>query len=237
MSSVLFFFSCGDDDNDVQKQLDDIIQLAQDNGFNSLAAALTRADLVDDLQGAGPFTVFAPSDDSFAALLGAIGQTSVDDVPISVLKEILLYHVVSGQVFSGDIESGDVPTLNGDAVTLSTTGGITVNDVSVVGPFDVEASNGVIHTIDGVLVPGDVAQFVDTVLEPAYFNVNFTTLVSAVVQADLVNTLLTTSDLTIFAPTNQAFSDAKIDPSTYTSDEQKAALAAVLKYHVVGSKN
>ena len=236
MITALFLMSCGDDDNDVQKQLDDIIELAQANGFNSLAAALTRADLVDDLQGQGPFTVFAPTDAAFASLLSAVGQTSVNDVPINVLEEILLYHVVSGQVFSKDVADGDVNTLNGDDISLSTSGGISVNGVDVVGPFDVEASNGVIHTIDGVLVPGDVAQFVDTVLEPAYFNVNFTTLVSAVVQADLVNTLLTTSDLTIFAPTNQAFTDANIDPSTFTTDEQKMTLANVLKYHVVTPK-
>ena len=163
--------SCNDDDNgmDIIEPTLDIVQIAQTNGFNSLAAALTRADLVGALQGNGPFTVFAPTDAAFANLLEVIGQTSIDDVPVSVLQNILLYHVVQGEVGSSMINNGDVSTLGGEDITLSTTNGIKVNGVAVINPFDVEASNGIIHTIDQVLVPPTIAPFVNSVLEPAFF--------------------------------------------------------------------
>lgn len=228
------FTSCTkDDDSEVKQQpTQDIVALAQANGFTSLAEALTKAGLVDDLQASGPFTVFAPTNAAFDALLTEIGQESISDVPAPVLEKILLYHVVNSKVLSGEIADGEVPTLHGTNVSLTTMDGIKVNGVSVIVPFDVEATNGVIHSIDQVLVPADVAQFVNTVLEPAYFSENFTTLIAAAAKAELVTTLLTTPNLTIFAPTNKAFMDAGIDPEAMT----KEALAPVLTYHVVGSK-
>lgn len=107
-----------------------------------------------------------------------------------------------------------------------------VNDANVIMPYDVIASNGVIHTIDQVLVPAAILQFVNTVLEPAYFNKNFSTLIAAAVKADLVTALLTTPNLTIFAPTNDAFNAAGINPEGIDA----ATLGAVLTYHVVGAK-
>jgi len=80
--------------------------------------------------------------------------------------------------------------------------GIKVNNSNVVMPYDVTASNGIIHTVDQVLVPESIAQFVNTILEPAYFNSNFSKLVMAAVKSNLVTTLLETPDLTIFAPDN-----------------------------------
>jgi transforming growth factor-beta-induced protein len=231
--SLFIFSSCGDDDViEMPQPTDNIVQIAQANGFTSLAAALTKAGLVDELQGNTDYTVFAPTNEAFSNLLAAVGQTSVDDVPASVLQQILLYHVVQGKVFSTDIAPGNVATLQGSEIALGTANGITVNGVSVVSPFDVEATNGVIHTIDEVLVPASVAQFVNTVLEPAYFNEAFSTLVSAAVKANVVETLLTTPNLTIFAPTNDAFEASGIDPTTIDSE----TLAAVLTYHVVGAK-
>jgi transforming growth factor-beta-induced protein len=225
--------SCGEDDIIEEPQpTQNIVEIAQANGFTSLAAALTKAGLVDDLQGNENFTVFAPTNEAFSNLLTAIGQTSIDNVPASVLEQVLLYHVVPGKVFSTDIASGDVATLEGTNISLSTSSGITVNGVSVINPFDVEATNGVIHTIDEVLVPASVGQFVNTVLEPAYFSESFTTLVAAVVKAGVVETLLTTPNLTIFAPTNDAFTTSGIDPDAIDSE----TLASVLTYHVVGAK-
>jgi transforming growth factor-beta-induced protein len=226
--------SCGEEEGIIENPgpTQNLVEIAQANGFNSLAAALTRANLVSALQTSTDYTVFAPTDEAFSNLLAAIGQTSVDDVPVSVLEKILLYHVVPGNVFSQDITNGDVGTLEGSNITLNTSAGITVNGVSVTNPFDVEATNGVIHTIESVLVPADVLQFVNTVLAPAYFNDNFTTLVGAVVKAGLVETLLTTPNLTIFAPTNNAFVDSGIDPN----DIDAEALGSVLTYHVVGAK-
>ena len=229
---TVFLTSCGDEDPVVEPAASqNIVEVAQANGFNALASALTRAGLVDDLQADGTFTVFAPTDEAFDALLAAVGQTSVDDVPVPVLEQILLYHVLGNTVLSTQISDGDVATLESSNVTLNTANGVSVNGANVTTP-DVQASNGVIHIIDAVLVPSDVAQFVNTVLEPAYFNKNFTTLIEAAVKADLVSTLLSTDDITIFAPTNAAFEASGIDPSAVDA----ATLANVLKYHVVPDK-
>lgn len=232
--SAFLFTSCGEDDPIIEEMdpTQNIVEIAQSNGFTSLAAALTKAGLVDDLQSATKYTVFAPTNEAFDDLLNAIGQSSIDDVPASVLEQILLYHVVAGEVPSSVITAGDVTTLEGSNVTLATSGGITVNGVSVIDPFDVEATNGYIHTIDQVLVPEAIAQFVNSVLEPAYFSESFTTLIEAAVKADVVGTLLNTPNLTIFAPTNDAFNTAGIDPAALDA----STLASVLTYHVVGAK-
>ncbi len=227
--------SCSNDDDNVNEDMDptlNIVETAQANGFSSLAAALTKAGLLDDLQANTDFTVFAPTNAAFSNLLNTIGQTSIDDIPASVLEQILLYHVVSGEVPSSAVTDGDVTTLEGTDITLATTGGITVNGANVVNPFDVEATNGYIHTIDEVLIPASILPFVDSVLEPAYFSESFTTLVEAAVKAEVVETLLNTPNLTIFAPTNDAFADAGIVPN----DIDASTLASVLTYHVVGAK-
>lgn len=222
-----------DDKNDVTPmEKSNIIELAQENGFNSLATALTITNLLDDLQGEGPFTVFAPTDEAFAALLSEIGQTDINDVPVDVLEQILLYHVVPSSVMSTQITDGKLTTLQGEELNLSTMNGIKINDVSVVMPYDVEASNGVIHTVNQVLVPSSVGQFVNTILEPAYFNSNFSKLVSAVVKANLASTLLEAEGITIFAPDNDAFNASGIDPEAIDAQ----TLAAVLTYHVVAAK-
>lgn len=234
-ASLLSFslISCGDDEDEMMPEVTkNIIEIAQENGFTSLASALTRAGLVDDLQATGPFTVFAPTNDAFDNLLAAVGQTSIEDIPINVLQEILLYHVLSGNIMSAEISNGDVPTLEGSNITLNTNGGITVNGTNVVSPFDVEASNGIIHTVDAVLVPATIGKFVNTVLEPAFFNDNFTTLIEAAAKANVVDVLLNTPNLTIFAPDNSAFETSGIVPANLDSE----TLATVLTYHVVGSK-
>lgn len=234
--SVAFGLISCDDDNDsmdmIVEPTQNIVELALANGFDNLAAALVRADLVDALQGDGPFTVFAPTDAAFDALLSAIGQTSIDDVPIPVLQQILLYHVIGTSVSSDMIASGDVPTLSGEAVSLTNTSGIRVNGTAVISPFDVVATNGIIHTVNDVLVPPSIAPFVNSVLEPAYFNVNFSKLIASAAKANLVDALLNTPNLTIFAPDNMAFEAAGIEPA----DTDEAILAAVLTYHVVGAK-
>ena len=232
-TTLFFTTGCDNDDPDVSPlPQDNIVELAIENGFTSLASALTRADLVDVLQGDGPFTVFAPTNEAFSALLDEIGQSSIDDVPTEVLKQILLYHVVSATVLSKDISAGDVITAEGTSVNLSVQNGITVNNANVISPFDVIASNGVIHTVDQVLVPASIAQFVNTVLEPAYFNESFTTLIESAAKAGLVEALLTTPNLTIFAPSNEAFEASGIDPAQINAED----LGNVLKYHVVPSK-
>lgn len=234
----LGFISCEkDDDTNTEVNTNslvekNIVQLAQENGFNSLAEALVRADLVGTLEAEGNFTLFAPTDEAFDAFLSEIGQESIQDIPVEVLKQVLLYHVVPSVVMSTEINEGNLTTLQGSDLSLSIMDGIIVNNAKVQAPYDVKASNGVIHTVNQVLVPEAIGQFVNSILEPAYFNNNFSTLVAAATKADLVETLLTSPNLTLFAPENSAFEAANID----VANTDKETLAAVLTYHVIGAK-
>lgn len=130
----------------------DIVDTAVANGsFTTLVAAVQAAGLVDTLKGEGPFTVFAPTDDAFAALPeGTVESLLVDP---ETLAAILTYHVVAGKVMSTDLSDGmTAATVNGAEITIGTEGGVTVNDANVVAA-DVEASNGVIHVLDAVILP------------------------------------------------------------------------------------
>ena len=134
----------------------DIVAVASTTeGFSTLVAALEAAGLVETLQGEGPFTVFAPNDDAFAALPAGLLEKLLLPENIEVLKAILTYHVVSGAVYSTDVVAGDVATVEGSNITLATDTGVTVNGANVV-LADVEASNGVIHVIDAVILPPSV---------------------------------------------------------------------------------
>ncbi|MDV2682815.1 fasciclin domain-containing protein [Alkalihalophilus lindianensis] len=131
----------------------DIVDTALAAGqFNTLAAALEKADLVEALKADGPFTVFAPTDEAFDKLLQELGITADELLAREDLSTILLYHVVPGKVFSGDLKDGmKVKTLADKEVTISLNP-TRVNNSNVVTP-DIQASNGVIHVIDAVLVP------------------------------------------------------------------------------------
>ena len=134
----------------------DIVAIASETeGFSTLVAALSAAGLVETLQGEGPFTVFAPTDGAFAALPEGLLEKLLLPENVGVLTSILTYHVVSGKVMSTDIMAGDVPSVEGSAITLTTDYGVQVNDALVISA-DIEASNGVIHVIDQVIVPPTV---------------------------------------------------------------------------------
>jgi transforming growth factor-beta-induced protein len=141
--------------------------------------------------------------------------------------------VTSGAVLSKQLEAGNVATANMENITVATSGGILLNGSAKVLTADVVATNGVIHIIDQVLVPASIGRFVNTVVEPAYFNKNFTTLISAVTAASpsILETLLSSSKKTLFAPTNDAFTAAGI-----TTLPARATLDAVLAYHVIDSE-
>lgn len=124
--------------------------------FETLVAAVQAAELVDTLSGDGPFTVFAPTDEAFAALPAGLVDALLLPENIEVLQQILTYHVVSGAVFAADVTTGDVATVEGSTIALEVSdAGVTVNGANVV-TADVEASNGVIHVIDQVIVPESV---------------------------------------------------------------------------------
>ncbi|MDQ1248127.1 MAG: hypothetical protein QG597_2499 [Actinomycetota bacterium] len=134
----------------------DIVAVASANPTTTtLVTALDAAGLVETLQGPGPFTVFAPTDEAFAALPAGVLDKLVQPQNKDALTKILTYHVVSGEVMSSDVKAGDVPTVEGQSITVTTDNGVTLNGTAKVVTPDVEASNGVIHLIDSVLLPPD----------------------------------------------------------------------------------
>ena len=166
IAALVLLTACGSDGSTSEEAVDttvmeevmagDIVAIASETeGFSTLVAALSAAGLVETLQGEGPFTVFAPTDDAFAALPEGLLEKLLLPENVGVLTSILTYHVVSGKVMSTDIMAGDVPSVEGSAITLTTDYGVQVNDALVISA-DIEASNGVIHVIDQVIVPPTV---------------------------------------------------------------------------------
>ena len=163
--------SCGSDDSDVATteaptteaptteapaEAQDIVAIASGNeDFSTLVAAVAAAGLVEVLQGEGPFTVFAPTNDAFAALPAGLVDKLLLEENKDVLVKILTYHVVSGAVLAADVTAGEVPSVEGQNITVTTEGGVMVNNAKVIAT-DVIASNGVIHVIDAVILPPDV---------------------------------------------------------------------------------
>jgi uncharacterized surface protein with fasciclin (FAS1) repeats len=118
----------------------------------TLATAVDAAGLVETLQGDGPFTVFAPTDEAFAALPAGVLDQLIQPANSAALTQILTYHVVPGKVMAADVTDGAVATVEGQDITLSTADGVTVNGATVT-EADLDASNGVVHVIDTVLLP------------------------------------------------------------------------------------
>ena len=209
----------------------DIPTNAQNTGVHdSLVAALSHAGLVSALQADGPFTVFAPTDDAFAAA-GIDLSTFDTDEENATLSDILLYHVVSGSVAASDVTDGmSAAALNGDDLSFTVSdGSVMVNDATVT-TADVMASNGIIHVIDMVLMPPADLADIPTVAQGTGIH---TSLVAAVVQAELLTTLQGDGPFTVFAPTDDAFAAAGIDLAALDTEEGKAALTDILLYHVV----
>ena len=130
----------------------DIVDTAVNAGsFTTLVAAVQAAGLVDTLKSEGPFTVFAPTDEAFAALPEGTVEGLLADP--EALAKILTYHVIAGKVMSTDLSDGmTVATVNGAEVTITTMGGVKINGANVISA-DIETSNGVIHVIDQVILP------------------------------------------------------------------------------------
>lgn len=231
---AILAFSCSDDDDVVvQGPTNNIVEIAQATPqLSILVDALVKyPDLVNTLSAPGTFTVFAPDNDAFTALLPVIGQSSIDDIPEAVLENILQYHVhASAAVLSNAITNGQLPMVNGENATLTVDNGVFVDNAQVT-TADVIATNGVVHIIDNVIVPPSILPIVGTIVAPAYFNKDFTTLIAAVQNADtdILGLLLgdgpSGNGLTLFAPTNAAFEAAGV------TDVNGAD--AVLAYHVI----
>ena len=162
LAAALTLSACGSDSDTATETMTEetsvgtVVDVASaDGSFATLVAAVTAADLVETLSGTGPFTVFAPTDEAFAALPEGVLDALLLPENKAVLAQILTYHVVSGMVMAADVKDGDVATVEGQTIKLSTAEGVTVNGATVV-VADVAASNGVIHAIDAVILPPGV---------------------------------------------------------------------------------
>ena len=201
-----------------------------------LEDAVIAADLVGALSGEGPFTVFAPTDDAFTALLAALGFTAEELLAYPGLTDVLLYHVVGAQALSTDLSDGQEITtlLEEDVQVTITADGVFINQAQVT-VADLEADNGVVHVIDAVLVP-ELTQS-NTVVDIIVNSEVHTVLEDAVVAAGLVDALNGEGPFTVFAPTDDAFT-ALLAALGFTAEELLAypGLTDVLLYHVVGAQ-
>jgi uncharacterized surface protein with fasciclin (FAS1) repeats len=211
----------------------DVPRTAQCTGVHdSLVSAVIQAELLTTLQGPGPFTVFAPTDQAFAE--AGIDLAALDTPEgKQTLSDILLYHVVSGAVPAANVsDCMTAAAVNGQPLAFSVADGVMVNDANVT-QADVFTSNGVIHVIDKVLMPTDAP---NDVPRTAQCTGAHNSLVAAVIQADLLETLQGPGPFTVFAPTDQAFADAGIDLAALDTPEGKQTLSDILLYHVVAGK-
>ena len=190
----------------------DIVDIALGaDDLSILVAALQRADLVGALNGDGPFTVLAPTNEAFATFLSDNGFATLDDVPVEVLTQVLLNHVISGVITSSDLVSagsGYSNTLangagnNSMSIYFNTSNGVKFNGISSVSLADITASNGVIHVVDAVIGLPTVVTF-------AAADPTFSTLVTALTEltpaTNFVEVLQGVGPFTVFAPTNDAF--------------------------------
>ena len=138
---------------------ENLVALAAANGsFKTLTAALKAADLTATLEGTGPFTIFAPNDQAFAALPQEALQELLKPENKALLVKILTYHVVPGKVTSTDLKSGAVKSVEGGSINVKVdpATGVSLNDDAKVVQPDIQASNGVIHAIDKVILPPDI---------------------------------------------------------------------------------
>ncbi|MBT8245078.1 MAG: fasciclin domain-containing protein [Winogradskyella sp.] len=258
---VLGISACSDDDDNNIPTSTTVVDVAVTNGFTSLAEALTRANLVTTLQGVGPFTVFAPDNAAFQALLNSNpAWNTIDDIDIDLLTTVLKNHVVVGSTIPSSAisdvgvytnvdatgpennnlslyarnNSGTVEINGGDGTTTAPRNGADVTFA------DQNADNGVVHVINKVLLP-------PTIIDMALANPEFGSLVASLTtdgQPDFVSTLSTANGtspapFTVFAPTNAAF-QALLDSNMMwnsPADIDTALLTAVLEHHVLAAQN
>lgn len=229
-------------DNGVVHSVDDVllpsetvVDIALDNGFSTLATAVTTAELLPALT--DPFatlTVFAPTNDAFDDLAAELNTDINGLLALSNLADILTYHVLGSEVMAGDINNGDVvnPLSTTNTLKLTKTGGgmVYVNQAMVTSA-DIMADNGYVHVLDAVVLPSE------TVVDVALDN-GFSTLATAVITAELLPALTDPfATLTVFAPTNEAFDSLAANLNTDIAGLLALAnLGDILTYHVLGSE-
>jgi uncharacterized surface protein with fasciclin (FAS1) repeats len=249
--SLTTFQSCNDDNAipyEPEPTTNSIVDVALGSeNLSTLVAALQKADLVTTLASQGPFTVLAPSNEAFNTFLSDNGFNSLDDVPVEILTNILLNHVVGGRLASTDLTTGYATTFaissasdQSMSIFIDTTNGVRFNGVSSVTDANIDADNGIVHLVDAVIGLPSVVTF--AVADPT-----FSTLVSALTRDDLttdfvgvLSTATGTSPapFTVFAPTNDAFGSLLSELGVSgLGDIDEPTLDAVLKIHVVAGAN
>ena len=246
----LFSLSCDDDNenNDICCVGSSIIDVAsQEDSLSTLVAALQATGLDAALTGQGPYTVLAPTNDAFDAFLASINATSLEDIPVDVLTNVLLNHVILGEVESSSLTNGYANTqaISGASGTnmslyINTENGVSFNGVSNVLTADVSASNGVVHVVDGVIGLPSIVTF-------ALADPNFEILVQALTREDLTQDFVgllsipsgsAPSPFTVFAPVNSGFVNLLGELGVDSlNDIDEPTLSAVLSYHVVVGAN
>ena len=236
---AIFALSCNDDDdNPIVVEEQNIVEIALGAPeLSVLVQALTAADgdLVNVLQGDGPFTVLAPTNSAFVAFLNANGFGSLDDVPTDVLSQILLNHVIMADVTSSDLASlgagyasGSATNASGDNISIyfDASNGVRFNNTAAVTTADIDATNGTIHIIDAVIGLPDV-------VDHAIANPAFSSLVTALGAADgnLVSVLQGDGPFTVLAPDNDAF--ATFLDGADLGGVDTAVLSQILLNHVI----
>lgn len=199
---------------------------AANSDFSDLVSALEAADLVTALGGKGPFTVFAPTNEAFAAFEkenpGVLGELTKEE-----LTGVLTYHVISAQVLAADLVSGSIAeTLGGGYVGITLGDDVLINEAVVTKP-DIVGKNGVIHVIDRIMLPPS-ADVVDTAIAAG----SFTKLAEALTTAELVETLKGEGPFTVFAPTDDAFAAFEEANPGVLASLTKEQLTDILLYHV-----
>jgi uncharacterized surface protein with fasciclin (FAS1) repeats len=238
LSAIALLAACGGSDDDHPGTL---VQVAQgDPRFSTLVEAVTAADLGPTLSGAGPFTVFAPTNDAFAALLAELGVTKAQLLANKpLLTAVLKYHVLGTRVARSAVPLGQpITPLEGGIFKIDQVGTELVitdgrNRTARIVAADIAASNGVIHAIDRVLLPAD-----KTIVQTAAANPTFSILVEAVGAANLAGVLSGSGPFTVFAPTDAAFAAllAELNISKAQLIADTPLLTRVLTYHVLPAR-
>lgn len=243
--TATFITSCDDDDDNAVASENTAYDFLESNdNYSSLKEAVDLAGLRSTLEGPGPFTIFAPDNDAFNAFFASSADfNELSDVPVTTLQSLLLYHVLGTEVTSSALANGYVKTAANNG-SNSLDAYISADDTTINGialdatALDIEVDNGVIHAVEGVLP-------MPTVADLAAYNPDFSNLVTALSQENLVTALSTAdvnatppSPFTVFAPTNEAFQaliDA--DPNDGLNDINDvlglSSLSDILLYHVV----
>lgn len=206
------------------------LTISEDPNLSILKAAIDRADLMDTLSRSGPFTLFAPTNVAFSQGFESLNVGGVDDIPIEELQDLILYHILQGRNLSNSFTTGTRATLLADRVMRLEVdnGTIVINESRNVTTPDIEATNGMIHIIDGVLTPPT-----NTIVDVLREN-NYVLFLDAISNTSLIDELDEEGPFTLFAPINQGIENYLLDVTLSLEDFMASPnLESILRYHMI----